>query len=704
MIFHELRLSNFLVFPGEQSISIPTKNEGNMVVILAPNNTGKTSIIRALKFLLYGHLAGAASSFEHKLLNDSAKSTTAIGGALSGWVEATIERDGEMRCIRRTITAKKGSSDTWRTAEMKLEEIKRGHSTVFVPDGGTLQRELRRLVPEMLFDAFYFQGEPLKGELLGDVGSIRKSLNAFLHEDRWEAAEQAAEAAREYYAKERLKAGGKDVEYRAKLEEEELLKKLLSQKREELRDTQAHLSEAIAEFDETTQALQELGKPAEADRLLGERNAANLQFDLAKRGRMQAEAELARLVGSSNGIAFVLSALPKAQKILGKMQADNILPADVTEGFVDRVLAQPKCVCGRDHDSQTRLAWNNYKTKTLSADLSRDLSDLLDSIGGSGRQSYVIRARQLAGTLAEKRSARAKSIVNEQKFSAAVRDADERLNAFPVEEVRSMSLRLSKVAAERQRLGGSLQQVEIAIRTTENGCKRVAEEIRRLAPKGANSGKLDQLKKAQDRSEKLRQLIHDSRAQLNKAFHLILQASVASYYDGSAYDGSSAKINPYTLLPAVEVNGEVRKNLGGGQSQLLALAYIVSLARLRKSLHKEMQRLGVGLGKLDDQSFLLDSPFDKMTETYAVKIAEFLKGNARQIVLLLARKQWEMVRGSIEPSADRIYAFDYHTLPEKIATLALDDFVYEVEGKRVSLLHKLPATDQHPHTTIVELV
>ena len=57
MIIKQLRFCNFLVFPGEQVIDLPAEKESNVVVILAPNNTGKTSVIRALKFLFYGYLS-----------------------------------------------------------------------------------------------------------------------------------------------------------------------------------------------------------------------------------------------------------------------------------------------------------------------------------------------------------------------------------------------------------------------------------------------------------------------------------------------------------------------------------------------------------------------------------------------------------------------------------------------------------------------
>jgi hypothetical protein len=192
---------------------------------------------------------------------------------------------------------------------------------------------------------------------------------------------------------------------------------------------------------------------------------------------------------------------------------------------------------------------------------------------------------------------------------------------------------------------------------------------------------------------------------LSKSFHRILQESVSEYYDHSATDCSLAKISRTTLLPAIESNGQIHGNLGGGQSQLLALAYIVSLSRLRKSLHTEMQKLGIGFGKLDDQSFFLDSPFNHMTDLYAHAIAEFLGGNARQVVLLLARHQWNLVKEIIEPATDRLFIFKYHTLPAKIAELkkndpTLEDFTYEFRGKKLKLVNELPDGEDHPYTTI----
>ena len=54
MLIERLRFKDFLVFRGDQQLVFSFKKGRNLTLVLAPNNTGKTSIIRALEFLLYG--------------------------------------------------------------------------------------------------------------------------------------------------------------------------------------------------------------------------------------------------------------------------------------------------------------------------------------------------------------------------------------------------------------------------------------------------------------------------------------------------------------------------------------------------------------------------------------------------------------------------------------------------------------------------
>lgn len=111
-----------------------------------------------------------------------------------------------------------------------------------------------------------------------------------------------------------------------------------------------------------------------------------------------------------------------------------------------------------------------------------------------------------------------------------------------------------------------------------------------------------------------------------------------------------------TLLPAIQVNGQARKNIGGAQRQLLVLSHIVSLAQLRKWLHQELSSIGLSPGKIDEHCFVLDSVFGPVADGFREMCAEFLVGKARQIVILVASQQWDdTIRTRLEKSANKVY-------------------------------------------------
>ncbi len=706
MLIRELRLCDFLVFPGEQRIELPTAEDSNLVVILAPNNTGKTNIIRALKFLFYGQLPDCTEMTAYRLIHDGIRATARIGQEISGWVEVTLELDGEELTLRRMVRTSKRGKDQWMPPELLFAKVIRGRRLQLIVDSdGLYQTKLRTMVPEQLFDAFYFRGEPLDGKLLGGVTAIRESLASFLHEDRWREVEEAAEAVRQDYTRELSRLTEKNQEYHKLLSDEELFRTFMLKEQGKLAGKKEELAEVVGKFDEVTGRLQELGSGGDAERLVVQLRECRTKLDAARKTRERADGDIARLVGASRGIPFLLEALPAARRILVQMQEDNIIPADVSERFVNRILSAKCCVCGRPHDDHTREAWTRYKEKTLSVDLNRGLSDLLNAVQDAHSHSYTKLSAEVTKKLGDAIDTRTCALTGIDQFDAATADLEKKLQASPIEEIRAHTQKLRELAASRERLKGEITQLEDSIRVTQKNLKVLKDKMERARPSGALAQKERAIQKARSRTEKLRLLIQQSREVLNRSFHELLQASVSKYYDKSAYDGSKARINRATLLPAIEINGQVHGNLGGGQSQLLALAYIVSLSRLRKSLHLQMQKLGVGFGHVDDQSFFLDSPFNHVTEHYAHAIASFLDGNARQVVLLLARQQWNLVRSIIEPVAARIFAFEYHTLQDKIEELKekdpkLEDFTYPVNGKRIKLIEELPRSDQSPYTTI----
>ena len=162
------------------------------------------------------------------------------------------------------------------------------------------------------------------------ASGVSPRLSSFLHEDRWGEVEEAAEAVRQQYTRELGRLNERNQEYNKLLSEEELLRDYELKEKEKFRRAKEELDEATARFNDATGRLQELGSGSEAEKQVSQLRELRTKLDAVKRTRERADVEIARLVGASRGIPFLLGALPSGRRILAQLQEENILPSDVS--------------------------------------------------------------------------------------------------------------------------------------------------------------------------------------------------------------------------------------------------------------------------------------------------------------------------------------------------------------------------------------
>lgn len=702
MLFKRLTIRDFLVFHGECRFDIPHEKEHNLVVFLAPQNTGKTSIVRSLKFLFYGEIPGGDLE-RYKLINRASLRQVLGMGAISGWVEATIEHDNREVTLRRTVRVSRRGEDDWSDGDTWLDEVKRGGETKFIRDQGSFQRMLNALVPRNLFDAFYFQGEPLEGKLLGGVGGIREHLREFLHEDKWAAAADAAREARRDFSSSLEMLHSKNKDYAQLIKDIEFQTNYLDNQKKALRDKKEKLERLDRDFDETNAELTTLGNPAEMEQLLQNRADAKARMDRAIRDREDAEIKLAALVGRTHGLPFITKAIDLAKKSLDEMTNKGLLPGDVTERIVEKVLRHTHCYCGTEHTDETRAAWKAYLNDALDADMSRNLSDLLNSIVGKrSRTTFANRVESNFQEIEDLKKDCKHAADARQEQEKIIKDIDAVLLNSPQDKIRTLGDRLTQLNRKGGELKREVGELESGISSAGIVLKKKKEEAEKRKPKGEVARKSDLFERARDRAEALANLIDKCREQLKDSYWCILQKLVAEAYNGRATDGSSAKIDYTTLLPQIVTRkGQVDTNLGGGQTQLLALAFVAGLAKLRKELHVQMRKLDIGLTHLDDQSFVMDSPFSGVDTYYSKAIADALRDGARQVMILVARQQWDLVREYIEKDIDVIWGMKQLS-PGVVQDTDATLFNFQVGGKNVNLLKRVSETDAD-HTEIIHI-
>lgn len=709
MLFRELIFRDFIPFKGENRIVFPAPSDKtSLVVILAPSNAGKTSVIRALKFLLYGELWGENENTAHGLINKATMAELQAPAQIEAWVQATIEVAGKSRTVRRRIEARKYANGSVQTKGVFLEEtIHERVGDKFRLDEGDVQRALSSLVPEELFDYFYFQGETLAEKLVKGTGNqaIREGLSTLLHQDKWESAIHSLEKVRQAILKDLRNIQGASEEYSSKLTTIEALRKKQQERHNELENWRTKLATAETDFDRSEEQIRSLSSGTSHQQLTQELGRKRQEAKQAASELSRLENQLCNLVGESKGLPFFQTAFQPSLRLLGQMKDENLLPADVTEPFVIRLLESEAqiCICGRSlHPKENRTeraCIEQYRARAMAVDLSSNLLDLLNALEPRAKQSYATRITSLSQRIGDTTSERDATIVNQADLDAAIADFEERRAKSNYEEIVKLQHQQREAAELRAKASGAIRELETRAIGLDSQLKQLEVELRGIENTGGDFRML-KLSAARKRADELQSLIQETLDHLKGSFHSILQQSVSRYYDKAVTDGSKARIDPNSLLPSIQRDGSTVLNLGGGQRQLLVLAHIISLAELRRTLHEELDAIGIKTGKLDDQSFFLDSVFAPCDEVYAGIVAKFLPGKARQMVLLLASQQWhDKIRKGVEAHVDRAFSFTVHT-PNPEANS--DEYEVGFQSRRFSLLKKIQP-GQQAYSTIEEI-
>lgn len=712
MILKQLTLNNILTYAGEQTISFAESRQSSLTILVAPNNGGKTSIIRALRFFLYGEKGLPPDQKVQEYISNRLLAATPVGQTATAWVELVIRHRftneiSDMR-LRRQIEVKRLGEDSWqKQPTVTLFEVQyagQGKPPRLVPDDqGARQRTLTRLVPEALFDAFYFRGEPLDGKLLGNLNNIRGALGVFLHEDEWRQAEAAAREIRGRIDKEIQKLTANQAELtvaiqrrkRAEAEVDDLEKYLEDQNTRKLSYEQDHetIDLELKDFENhDVDAAQD--EKSRAERAKAEADARIRECD----------AELHRMIGRSMGLPFLLGGVDGVASILSSMQQQNILPADITEGFVDRVLANDACVCGRVHDTGSRQNWEAYREKSMAAEASNGLRKLLDWVSPSGPWSITQRAKNSQEQLDRLLAERKKAVEDSNRAAAWLAEATAALQQIPQKEIQELVRKGRSIASEIANLNKNIAITSRKLQEEKTGLAALRNNVEAAKRKaGGTSKEFDKLEATKKRARELEELLVQCRRQLTEHFRAALQQSLSESYDRHATDGSRAIIDAQTLRPSITANGQRTNLLGGGQSQLMALSYVVALARLRQQMHQWMDQLGAKLGQIDDLSFFMDSPLGHMEDHYKKAATALIPGSARQVLLLLWKEEWDYVREKISQYADSIYAVRLNTREEDVLKVTEADRRYTFPDRTVELIVPLPAHDQQPHSEFIQI-
>lgn len=698
MVFERITLHNFQRYHGTSSIDFPDPDQSkSIVLVLAPNNSGKTTVLRALEFLLFGHLHGYDRSTLWNLANYHARQSTPQGENLSVWVEARLRiGNNEPITIRREFSVRQTGPDRWAAEGPYLlsKKIDRPTADLIPEADGSLQSQIEADVPPDLFSWFYFAGEPANGRMSSSNSmALTEPLRKAIQIRRWSDAIFTAKETLNNLRKQLKKASESHGAYAELLRRKDVVTRNRDSNREALIEAHNRLNELKSEFQELDSECLRTSKKAEESQELYQRLKDQEQKrDRAKDLLQKSEKDVASLIARSAGLPLLEPGLPEIGKRLKELRNANLLPADISKGFIERLLAASQCVCGRDHDDGARQHLESYLEQTLASRTNNDLVNLANALEG-GESSPIYESIQNYPKRLQSAIGRKSEAVRDQKQAEeAISDLEPRVESSSIETFSRLIKQRNEVSSKVRTQERETDELARTIKTQENTLQGLKDDLTKARPK-RGADKLALLEGAIKVSEKLVENLQEGQQTFQNTVYDLLQQRLSAHFDPAVSGDNRAKLDRQTLLPVIiDSAGNTIKNAGGGETQVLSIAFVVSLAELRSQINKDMKEAGLAGRLLGEQSFILDSPFTSADHNYMRAIADFLPNKAPQLLVLLAKQNWpDTVREALEPHIASAYGVTLHT-----SAKAHDpsSFEFEVSGKSICLLQEIEDTEE----------
>jgi len=641
MILERVVLENFRQFKGSQDIVLSDLRGRNVTVVHAENGAGKTTILKAVLWALYGD-EGLGDDFGQpaNIIHEGSAYRCKDPESLAASVTLIFRHGASERYIlTRKLTLAQQNDDASKT-DLILEVMKDGQ-TFKITRG---QPKIYELIPFGISPFLFFNGERID----------------YLAEEKNSA--KVTEAIHQMLGLKLLDRTIKDLEHksvRGRLRQE--LQEHTSDEKRELLDELSSL-EVVSQRRDEEHAQKQLnlsGIDAELvavdAKLLANQKAYELQTKRERLGKEQKDARLrcdeltvrlAKTIGEDGYAVLLGDRLTKGKALVASLRNEGRIPARVVNTFVQELLDAGLCICQRSlpEGSAERAAVEKQMTLAGDQSFNNAVSDLEHAIGLlTGSSGQVL---QQIKSLSRERSEVIEGIRDREE---EIEEIHQVLGAKDDEVVQQLEDSRKKLQLSRDELLAAIGHVEGQKATVKDQIEELRKQI------SAIEDKEDAAALAQRRIDLLEEsvvVLQDILANETEDLRPLLNDEIAKLFRRIMAKDYRAEItNTYTLRVMKPVGASRRSGeevvekeaaLSTGERTVAALVFIaslVSLAEKRAEIPTIMRDLAGAVYPL-----VIDSPFGALS-VFRDGVARHIPELAPQVLLLVSP---ETYRGTVE--------------------------------------------------------
>lgn len=639
MLIKKLELENFRQYIGNQTIEFSTEREKNVTVLIGVNTSGKTTLVRAFEWVLYG-----TNEFDDKnLLNKNVAENMQVGETKAVKGTLTIEHESEIgETVTYVIERKQIYTCTGTSVRANVSEAKISY---LQPDGQTKTKldtdfymNVERILPRRLANYFFFGGERVGN--IATKSDIEESVQGLMGLDVLKNAMSHLKTVINKLKKSLDFSGdSRAIETQNKLngalERKQECENELNTVTEQLEYYQSEKEKyaALLRANEETAAAQK--RREQLDNII-----KSLEDRIA-----QDKKDLVSAFSRNSFAFFSLPILKMTVEMLNNSEDETESVPEMTAASIDYILRRGVCICG------TCISEGSATEKNLLCEKAKQPPE---SIG-----SLVRRYREQAMDYISSSDNYYEAI----KSRIATLRADQRERGLRIDERASLveSLRGAKdVATLEQQYQISERRVKEfdkrkeALLETIGSCKRDISNYERA---------LETLTKANQKNARISLNIDYAQAVfdwVSEAYYSRegivrerLEEKVNANF-GMMYHGSrTVTIDDKYRVKYIDVTTEESDGLKAVKS----FAFVSGLFDLAKeALNSDSSKEANTTPQY--YPLVMDAPFSNVDEIHIKNISSILSRSAEQVIIAVMQKDWEPAAEIMAPLVGKSYRIE----------------------------------------------
>ncbi|MFG3443050.1 AAA family ATPase [Nonomuraea sp. NPDC047897] len=671
-----IELENFRPYGGRHRLSFAGEPGHNVTLVYGTNGGGKTTLLNAFTWALYGHLSADVEQ-QDRLINNRIWHKARVGSQVEVSVTVVFEHEGRTYTVRRSLSAEKHSSEQ-RLPKPQLALLERDDRGI-TRELKSAQGHIDKILPERLSKFFFVNGERIEQLVRKEAyAEIQHAIKTLLGLEQLERALKHLPTAANKL-RHQMKSEGADSELAERLAAEiDLTYKEMEEKKQKKETLNTEVQHLKDEIDLLSARLKLLDG---AKQLQIERERLEREREAAHESLRKLEDDRARVLADTGYLAFLPELPEKVIAACDALRERGELPAPLKLTFIEDLLETGECICGTHlpNGSSERAALETWRARAGLAEVEAAWNQLRGAVSGleerrASTMDRLLDTDRLIGEASDK----------ERVLVEQLNEVSLELQKLPREDINAIEVRRGKMIDKLSETSRQLGTIDQDLDHLASQKKQKEEQADKLQVKDENNQRIQRriavVRETETALGKILELLSDS-------IRRRLDARIRSLFRQASLKNYEPELTAGFQLEYWEAAGSERMPApkSTGENMLLSLSFVGAIAQECRDAANNPNPFFGGVG--GEYPIVMDAVFGNLDDDYRRQIAKFLPEMTSQVVVLSSKAQADGVaEDSLRPRVGQQYVITTHTtksdlvdVTEKISVNG-KDYPYQVVG------------------------